>query len=488
VDATTRTGALRPVLALFEGVASGAADGYARIAGRPAVVMLHLGAGLGNATANLHNARRAQSPVVNWVGDHSTWLLPYDPPLASDIESIARGTSKWVRTTRTPGRLPFDAVDAVRAAIAPTPGVATLIVPMDFAEGPFPEGAVLPAPVAVTPVAASPAPEAVQQIVQALSEAKSPLVLLGGHASDATSLKDGARLAEAFGGKVLFEAFPRCARREPGLPSPERLGYLPVQARAQLAAHDVIVCIGADRPAIYFGYAGEAPELSAPGARVFDATDGGVDARAALSALCEAAPVRPEPAGIAPKQDMPDPTGSLQPQTICQVIARLLPSDAIVVDEGITSSLPLYGTLTGAAPHDYMGCKGASIGYATPVATGAAIAAPGRRVVTYVGDGSAAYTIQSLWTQAREQLDVTTIILQNDKYAILQMELMRAGGSLEGAGASLTELVRPSMSFAKLAEGFGVPGRKVRDLEAFKKALAESFATPGPMLISCLFG
>lgn len=486
VDAITRSGRMRAVLALFEGVGSGAADGYARIAGKPATVMLHLGAGLGNATANLHNARRAQSPVVNWVGDHSTWLLPYDPPLASDIESIARGTSKWVHTSRTADRIAFDAVEAVRVAQEPVPGVATLIVPMDLAGMDLPDTTPLPVAAPLTR-AASPSAAWIETIARALQEAGSPLILLGGHACDAAALSAAARLASVTQATVMFEAFPRCARREPGLLSPERLGYLPIMARGQLAAVDLIVTIGADRPAIYFGYAGEAPTLWPEQARVLDATEGCVRPHDALEALCAACGA-PRTATTGPQRaELAAPTGMLQPETICRSLAHALPENAIVVDEGITSSLPLYSSLTGAAPHDYLSCKGASIGFATPVATGAAVAARDRRVVTYVGDGSAMYTIQSLWTQARESLDVTTIVLQNDKYAILQMELMRAGGAIEGPGASLTELGGPSLDFAKMAESMGVPGRAVRDLESFQKALAESFATPGPMLISCVF-
>jgi acetolactate synthase I/II/III large subunit len=487
VGAITRSGDMRAVLALFEGVASGAADGYARISGRPAAVMLHLGAGLGNATANLHNARRAQSPLVNWVGEHSTWLLPYDPPLASDIESIARGTSKWIRTSRTADRIAFDAVDAIRAATTHEPGVATLIVPMDLAEAPLPDGTPCPPPVRITPRSTPVETGMLEPLAEALRSARSPLLLLGGHAADARALRAAARLAEGLGARLLLEAFPRCTRREPGLPSPERLAHLPMVARPQLASHDVIVTVGADRPALYFGYDGQSPSLWPEGCRVFDATDGGSCPHDVLARLLDLVDSpREARAGVA-RTRLGKPSGRLEPQTISQAIAHHLPEDAIVVDEGITSSLPLYSTLEGAAPHDYLACKGASIGFALPVATGAAVAAPGRRVVAYVGDGSAMYTIQSLWTQAREGLDVTTVILQNDKYAILQMELMRAGGTLEGPGASLTELSAPSMDFTLVARGFGVPAREVRDLESLDAALTESFRTPGPMLISCVF-
>jgi acetolactate synthase-1/2/3 large subunit len=488
VDALTRSKTIRPVLALFEGVASGAADGYARLAGKPASVMLHLGPGLGNATANLHNARRGQSPVVTWVGDHTTWLLPHDPPLASDIAAIARGTSKWVRTASSVDALPLDAVAAIEAAISPVAGVATLVLPADLLEMQLPAGFVMPAETPAARIASPLSDATVRHAAELVRGAKHPLFFIGGEATDARAVKDATRLAERVGGKVLFEQFPRCTRREPGLPSPDKLGYLPFQARAQLAEHDVVIVLGAGTPVPFFGYPGESPRLVADGASVFDPAAGGRDVHDALAALCDAFGAATSPSAKAGRVEQDEPSGALQPQTICQAIARYLPEDAIVVDEGITSSLALYPSLTGAVPHDYIACKGGSIGFGIPVATGAAIAAPGRRVVAYAGDGSAAYTIQALWTQARESLDVTNVILANDKYAVLQMELMRSGGALEGAGSDLTELNRPSLDFESIAKGFGVPARTARDVDSFVKALRESFATRGPMLINCVFG
>jgi acetolactate synthase-1/2/3 large subunit len=449
--------------------------------------MLHLGPGLGNATANLHNARRAQSPVVNWVGDHTTWVLPHDPPLASDIAAIARGTSKWVRTSGTLEGLAYDAVAAVEAAVSPVQGVATLIIPADLQEAQLPSTFVMPPAALARPIVRPLATEAIEATARLVKEAKNPVFFIGGPATSKRGVVDATRLAEHVGGKVLFEQFPRCTRREPGLPAIEKLGYLPFQARAQLAEFDLVVVLGAGIPVPFFGYPGESARLASETARLVEPAEGGRDVLATLAALCDALGAPATHKAQAGRIDGGDASGPLQPQTICQLIAKHLPENAIVVDEGITSSLALYPALTGAVPHEYIACKGGSIGYGTPVATGAAVAAPGRRVVTYVGDGSAMYTLQSLWTQAREGLDVTTIVLANDKYAVLQMELMRAGGSIDGAGADLTELGRPSLDFESLAKGFGVPGRTVRDLEGLDRALRESFATPGPMLISCVF-
>ncbi len=487
VEALRQSTEVRSVLALFEGVASGAADGYARMAGKPASVMLHLGPGLGNATANLHNARRGQSPVVNWVGDHTTWLLPHDPPLSSDIDAIARGTSRWIRTNKSVDALPGDAVDAIAGAFGPISGVATLILPADFLEATLPDGVELP-----KQKAAGPAPNAVDDavlegIAKKLRDAKNPLVLLGGPATGKAALLAGGGIAEATGGKLLFEQFPRCVRREPGVPSPDKMGYIPFQARAQLADHDVILSAGAGVPVCFFGYPGESPLLAPESAEVIDLAEGGADVCRSLSAIASLVDAQ-APKNVPERAVIGDVSGHLQPQTVCAALARALPDDAVVVDEGITSSLALYPALTGAAPHEYLSCKGGSIGWGTPAATGAAIGAPGRRVVCYVGDGSAAYTIQSLWTQAREGLDVTTIVMVNRTYAVLQMELMRSGAPVEGAGKQMTEIGGPDQDFVALAKGWGVPAREVRDVDALAKALEESFSTPGPMLIAAVFG
>jgi acetolactate synthase-1/2/3 large subunit len=262
---------------------------------------------------------------------------------------------------------------------------------------------------------------------------------------------------------------------------------LPFQARAQLAPHDVIVLVGADDPVCFFGYPGETPRLAPESSEVIDITPDRSHPREALQALAALLDLPERPSQVAQKAEHGDVSGHLQPDTLCRTLARLLPENAIVVDEGITSSLALYPNLTGAVPHDYLSVKGGSIGFCLPAATGAAIAAPGRRVVAYSGDGSALYTIQALWTQARESLDVTTIICVNHKYAVLQMELLRSGGSLEAAGKELTELADPQNDFVALAQGFGVPARLARDVPSFAAALQESFRTPGPMLIAAAF-
>jgi len=485
VEALRRHGGIRSVPALFEGVASGAADGYGRLAGKPASVLLHLGPGLANASANLHNARRAQSPVVCWVGDHVRWMRPHDPPLHSDIESLARSTSQWILPVTQPRWVASAARGAIAAAQGPRSGVSTLVLPADVMEQPISsshsEGLGFESQAVVVGEAVD-----LNAVAHQLNRASSPLILLGGQTVDAKAIQDAHRIATRVGGTVMLEQFPTCLRREPGLPAPERLAYLPFQARAQLKDYDRVVLVGSDRPVCFFGYEGQEPLLTSPSCSVVDLVGPNGDGHAVLRGLSEALGCHQRSAPGPGRLSTSTVTGALQPVTICQSLAQALPENAIVVEEGITGSLPLYSSLKGAAPHDLLTCKGGSLGFSLPAATGAAIACPDRRVVSYVGDGASLYTIQALWTQAREGLDVTTIVLVNRKYAVLQFELMRTNAPLVGDNHALTALDRPDIDHVALANGFGVPAQAVTTLEGFQKALNQSFQTPGPRLIAVI--
>jgi acetolactate synthase-1/2/3 large subunit len=483
VDAMSRTKAIRGVPTLFEGVASGAADGYARIAQKPASVLLHLGPGLANASANFHNARRGRSPVVAWVGEHATWLQPHDPPLSSNIEAIALGTSRWIRRAHLADEVITHGAQAVEAAFGPHAGVATMILPMDLMEAKLSNWTapdIQPARPNSKPVSAT----ATQQITTALREAKQPLLLMGGLTLDEQAMTLAHQIARAVDGRVMIEQFPRCMRRSPHLPDPPRLAYLPFQARAQLATYDCIVLFGADEPVCFFGYDGQDPSLCDAQTSVLDGSPGGYNGHEALAAVAAELGAERTAFGKRRPHRATRLGGGLHPAAACQILAQQLPEDAIVVCEGITSSLPLHSALSEAPPHDLMTCKGGAIGFGIPAAVGAAIAAPDRRIVAYVGDGSAAYTLQGLWTLAREGLDVTIIVLVNHRYAVLELELMRIGAKLEDTNHDLTHIGNPALDYLNLAAGFGVPAKRAADIDAFKAALTWSLATEGPTLIS----
>jgi acetolactate synthase-1/2/3 large subunit len=471
---------IRAVLGLFEGVCTGAADGYARMADKPAATLLHLGPGLANGLANLHNARRAGSPVVNLVGEHATWHRPHDPALASDIGLLAGWVSGWVRTSASSAGLAADGAEAI--AVASTGRVATLIVPAECQWGPGEPASPRPVP--------PPAPvsdEAVRAAATALSRGGSgSVLLLGGPALSEAGLRAAARIAAVTGARLVTETFPARAEWGAGLPAPRRLPYFPEQARAALDGIGNLVAVGARAPVTFFGYLGEpsstAPQDAEISVLARAVQDGPQDAVAALERLADRlkAPDVTVPSLAAPTP----PTGPLTPETLAAAVAARLPDGAVVVDEGATTTLSYLAQAAAAPRHTVLGHVGGAIGQGIPVAVGAAIAAPDRPVIALQADGSGLYTVQALWTQARENLDVTTVVCANHGYRILQFELARAGQERLGpATAGLTDLGNPGIDWVHLAEGFGVPAKQVGSAEELTAALAWALAEPGPHLL-----
>ncbi len=472
---------MRGILTLFEGVATGAADGYGRMTGRPAATLLHLGPGLGNGLANLHNARRARTPVVNIVGDHATYHTRYDAPLESDIASIAGSVSGWYRVTARADDVGADAADAVAAATGPPGCVATLVLPADASWSESDTG-----PCATRPkVRPSPAPtELVDQLAQVLRSGEKTALLLGGTSVRARGLHAASRVCATTGAMLLGETFPANLERGAGIPALDRLGYLAEFAQAQLDGVQHLILVDAKAPVSFFAYPGKASDLVPAGCTVHTLAWPGQDAPGALETLAEAVGAAQGSAIPAPAARPDRPTGPLSPATLAAALGAALPEGAIVVDEGNTSGLFVAGATAGAPPHDWLTLTGGAIGIGLPAATGAAVAAPDRPVLCLQADGSAMYTLQALWTQAREDLNVTTVVLANRSYAILNMELQRVGADAGGPAARrLLDLTEPDLDFTALSQGLGVPARRVESAEELTKALEASFAEPGPSLI-----
>jgi acetolactate synthase-1/2/3 large subunit len=471
---------MRAVLALFEGVVTGAADGYGRMAERPAATLLHLGPGLGNGTANLHNARRARTPVVNLVGDHATYHRHYDAPLTSDIESLARNFSGWIRTSASTAALPRDAAEAVAAAISPPGRVATLVLPADVS---WTEGAVPAAPLPPLP-AARVADEVVAEAARALRSGGPVALLIGGRAVRERGLVAAHRAAAATGAKVLGETFPARLERGAGLPPLEQLAYLAEMATTQLVGLRQLVVVDCKSPVSFFAYPGKPSVLTPADCEVHFLAGDGDDPVGALEALAEAVGAAPDAATLAAASRPDLPTGALTGETVAAALGALLPEGAIVSDEAQTSGVWLLGATAGAPRHDWLTLTGGAIGQGMPVATGAALACPDRPVISLEGDGSAMYTVQSLWTQANEGLDVTTIMFSNHSYAILELELSRVGVAQTGPRAkALLDLSKPPIDFVALARGMGVPATRPSDAAAFVDDLRAALAEPGPHLI-----
>jgi len=481
--------AMRGVLALFEGVATGAADGYARVAGRPATTLLHLGPGLGNGLANLHNARRAHSPVVNIVGDHAISHRAYDAQLQSDIATVARNVSPtFVHTTESTPELGRDAVAALAAAHGPPGSVATLILPADvsWSDG----GAVAPVVDGVGTRPAhghAPDPDVLDAAAAALRSGERAALFIGGRVCSGPLLGAVADLAAATGAELLCETFPARMERGAGRPAVERLGYLAEFAAMRLDGLRHLVLLDARSPVSFFAYPGKLSDLVPDGCTVHRVAGPADDVVAAVSALSELVGT---PRGAAPRQEalVPElPTGALTAQSVCQALGALLPEGAIVSDEGNTAGLFAPGATAGSPPHDWLTLTGGAIGQGLPVAVGAAVAAPERRVIALEADGSALYTIQSWWTMAREGLDVTTVILNNHSYAVLNMELDRVGADTPGPRArDMLDLGRPDLDFVHIAQGLGLHAARAGSAEQFADELARSLATPGPSVVEAV--
>lgn len=474
---------MRAVLVLFEGVATGAADGYARMAGMPAATLLHLGPGLGNGLANLHNARKGKVPVVNIVGDHATYHRKYDAQLQSDIETIARNVSGWLRTSGSTAEIAADAAEAVAAAIGPPGQVATLILPGDvsWSEGAEPAA---PLPPREVPLAGA---DALGSAVNALRSGEPTLILLGGTALLEPGLRAATQVAMASGASLMAETFPARLERGAGVPAIERLGYLAEAATVQLQGLRHLILVDAKAPVSFFAYPSKPSYLVPDGCDVHLLAAPDQDAVGTLQALAAELGAADADVPVAPASRPALPTGALDANTAAQAIGALLPERAIVSEEAITNSLALPFYTAGSPRHDVLSLTGGSIGQGLPVGVGAAAACPDRPVICLEGDGSAMYTIQSLWTQAREQMNITNVIFNNANYAILNMELSRVGAGTPGPRAKeMLEIGHPNLNFTEIARGQGVPAQRATTAEEFVAALQEALAEPGPHLVEAM--
>src|SRR6478609_2737021 len=474
VAALDRVEGMRFVLGLFEGVVTGAADGYYRMKGTPASTLLHLGPGLANGLANLHNAKKANSGIVNIVGQHATYHIAYNAPLTSDIEGLARPMSAWVRTSPDAKSVAKDGAAAIAAAKSAPPQIATLILPADTAWNEADGIAQVPA----ESQRAGYSSQAVEIAAKVLRGGEPTLLLLTGSALTEKGLALAAQIAGKTGCKVMGQTYnPRMARGR-GRFSIDRIPYVIEQALPILKDFRHIILVETNDPVAFFAYPNKPSLLKPEGCEVHRMTSGGENSVAALEALASAVGAKPADAKPQPLVEIAKPTGALTHPAIA------IPENAIVVDESITTGRGFFPPSAAAAPHDWLQNMGGSIGFSTPVATGAAVACPDRKVICMVGDGSAMYTLQSLWTQAREGLNVTTIVFANRIYQILRGEFDGVGAGEPGQRAQdMLRIDRPTLDFVALAKGMGVAARAVATADELVVALAEAIPERGPRLI-----
>jgi acetolactate synthase I/II/III large subunit len=479
VAALDQIAGIRCVLALFEGVATGAADGYARLAKKPAATLLHCGPGLANGLANLHNAQRARVPMVNIVGDQATYHRGFDAPLTADTEGWARPVSVWTRTVRRAEAVGMGAAAAVQAARSAN-GIATLILPSDAS---WSQGGISVDPLPVAPPSAV-IPATIAAIARVLRKGEPTVLLMTGTALETDALADAHRIASLTGARLMAPTFNRLIQRGRGRCPVELLPYRVERAIAALAEVRHLILVGAREPVGFFAYPGK-PSLMFPDrAEIHVLARPEEDIAGALAAL--AAEIAAPPVSL-PATKRPELAGGpITSDAVAQTLAALIPEQAIVVDESLSFGFAFYPGTRDAAPHDWVQLTGGAIGDGLPMATGAAVAAPGRRVINLEGDGSALYTLQALWTQAREKLDVTTVILSNRKYAILELELAEVGANHGRTALDLFDLGNPALDWIQVAAGMGVEAARAATLEEFADLLTTSWRRRGPFLIELL--
>ena len=482
VSALDRVPRMRGVLCLFEGVCAGAADGYARMTGKPAATLLHLGPGLANALSNLHNARKARSPVVNIVGEHSTQHLIYDAPLTADIEAFARPVSGWVRTLERAERMGEAASAAAAAAMGPPGKVASLIVPADFSWSEAGE----PGCSAVRTSPPLPDREAMREVARVLRSGQTVGLLLSGSALLERGIRAAARLRAATGAKLFANRNAARLARGGDIPAVERIPYFPEAAQAALAGLQRMVLVEARPPVSFFGYPGVRGAL-APVDCVFDVlASEGEDGAGALEWLCGELSADADLRVNVPRPKLPAGE-AFTAAAIGRAVSALAPDGTIFSDESVSSNEALWIPLAGAARHDYLPVTGGSIGQGLPVAVGAALACPDRKVVALEADGSGMYTPQALWTMARERLDVTIVILANRRYRILDIETARTGAGAVGPRANeMIDLARPGTDWIKVADGFGVPAARAATTDEFIREFGMALSERGPRLIEAV--
>ena len=480
VSALDRCEGMRCVLGLFEGVVTGAADGYYRMLARPASTLLHLGPGLSNGLANLHNAKKASSGIVNIVGEQVTTHIRFNAPLTADIEGLARPVSSWLRTAPDAASIAPLAAEAVGAARSPAPAIATLVLPGDAAwtETSF---TVSKAETRTEkPVAAG----IIDQAARLLASGEPTLIILAGAALTGQALDLAGRIAGRTGCRIATQFFSARIERGAGRVPLERIPYAVDQALAMLKPFRHIITVNTSEPIAFFAYPNKPSQLKSPGCDLLALCGEADDSLQALSDLATAVGAKPGDRMVQAASNSQRPSGALNPQTIAQALLTTMPEGSILVDESVTTGRESFGVTAGAAPHDTLQNMGGSIGFGMPVATGAAIACPERPVLCVVGDGSAMYTVQSLWTQAREGLNVTTIVFANRKYQILKNEFNAVGAGTPGPKAlSMLDIDNPTLDWLALAKGMGVSGARVASAEELCREIDRGLTEPGPYLI-----
>ncbi len=508
---------IRYILALQEGVAIAMADGYAQASGKLAVVNVHISPGLGNAMGMLYDAYKAGAPLLVTAGQHDQSFTLTEPILWSDLPTVARPYVKWAYEIRRLDDLPRAVHRAAKVALTPPTGPVFLSLPVDVlnAEG----GIDLGEPTRINPRIRGPV-EAVERAAELLAHAKRPVIVAGDAVAHGDAHAELQEVAELCGAPVYTEGVANTCN----FPASHPLSRGPLQrlapaVRAVLARHDLLFSVGGDLftlslpsevdpmppdlPVIHLdldpweigkNYPAKVAILGDPKATLPDLaralrarmspSDKTERARRLAEAREERARAIEELRARAREESARVP---MAPLACMQAIADSLPTDAVVVEEAISSGAGLHAFLKSEDPKSFFGLRGGGIGWGLPAAVGVKLAQPGRPVVALVGDGSAMYTNQSLWTAAHQELQVVFVILNNRSYRILKQRLYALKGTAAQEDRYIgMDLEQPAIDYVGLAAALGVPGERIEKSHEVGPALARALGRSGPSLIEVL--
>ena len=481
----------RYVLALQECVVLGMADGYAQATHNAAFVNLHSAAGVGHAMGNIFTAHRNRTPLVITAGQQARSILPFDPFLGStQAPELPRPYVKWSVEPARAEDVPLALARAYYIAMTPPRGPVFVSIPSD-------DWGVLTSPVDAREVSRHlrPEPELLARVAKALDSARAPAFVVGAAVDRDGAWNEAVQLAERHNARVYVAPMSgRCSFPED---HPLWAGFLPAMRERiveRLAGHDVVFALGA--PAFTYHVQGSGPHLP-EGAALVQLTDDPQTAawaptgssvvgsiRLGLLDLLEQSrpPPRPAPAPYPrpPRVPEPAPGERLPVDWVLQTLTDVRPRDSIVVEEApsarpvIHGHLPIFETET-----FYTMCSG-GLGYSLPAAVGVALAKPDARVIALVGDGSAMYAVQALWSAAQLRLPIVVVILKNRRYAALH-EFARIFGYRPGEAVPGTDL--PDLDFVALAAGQGMQGLRVEQAAQLRPALAQALHSSAPTLI-----
>lgn len=482
VQALDKEPRIKSVLCLFEGVATGAADGFARISGTPAMTLLHLGAGFGNGIANIHNAMKGHVPMINVIGDHATYHRKYDAPLTCDLETLVKPHSSHIGIVDSALIGGEIAASAFEAATNHPNSPVSIILPADSA---WNEGGI------DGPKISLKSPSLVEnskidEAIELIKNANKPVILVGGKTlGDEKALELFSRF-KAANIRIMVDTFPAKLRRGGGLFEPDRMQYFGEMALDDLKNTDLMVIAGTQIPVAFFAYPNKPSILVPENCQTFELAARYEDSFEALSRIADALDLHIAP----PKRElktMPAPEGALNPFSCAQSLARHMPHNAIISDDAVTAGLPLYLATSNAKAHDWLFLTGGAIGQGLPVAIGAQMADLKRKTIALSGDGAGMYCIQSLWTMAREKLPIVTIIFANRSYRILNIEMARTeAGAMGETAKQMLSLESPALDYVKIAEGMGIMAKSVSDAKIFDEVLKEAIEANVPYLIEAI--